>query len=195
MTDHNAEQYAAEMTNGPFLSIDDAPTVDGPISSGQHRLLTDRDGRDFILRALDGREADYNVDAIVDVCRRAADGWDFEQIDGKTFWGIVAANETAELRAAWERDREDPAVHAAERLAGRTIIRYVYQTWSDLNQQWTDSGAWPMAATREEADDLVSDGWPTTEKFPRARLVKRTVTVSEVVEIAEGPVWPDNASE
>jgi hypothetical protein len=57
--------------------------------------LTSRDGRDFIIRALDGREADYDVDAIVDACHAAADGWDFETIPDGEFWDIVADHDTS----------------------------------------------------------------------------------------------------
>lgn len=58
-------------------------------------MLTDRDGRDFVIRALDGCEQLYNVDAIVQGCHEAAGGWDFERIGNEEFWRIVAQFDNA----------------------------------------------------------------------------------------------------
>lgn len=200
MTDHDAERYAADMAAGPFLDPTDGPTSDGPIPSGQHRLhrlLTDRDGRDFILRALGTDAGDHDVDAIVEACREAANGWEFEQLDGVEFWQIVQNHANDELKAVRadkrKREIEHPVIAAAQHVAGRTSTRYVFQIWSGLNDEWFDSAGYTPVETREEVDEFLAHGWPTTEKFPRARLVKRTVVVSEV-EIAEGPRWPDGAA-
>lgn len=67
---------------------------------------------------------------------------------------------------------------AGELFAAGTghISKYVVQIWSTLNDQWMDSAYRPVD-TEAEALGLAADA--PSEQFPRARVVLRTVSVSQ----------------
>jgi hypothetical protein len=54
-------------------------------------VLTDRDGYQFIVRALDGRELEYDLPRILDRLHTLSGGWDFNTIPDNVFWAVVAA--------------------------------------------------------------------------------------------------------
>jgi hypothetical protein len=59
-------------------------------------IITDHDVRNYVLRALDGREADFDIDGIVAaIMAKYAPFGEADTLDGAVdtdeFWGIVAA--------------------------------------------------------------------------------------------------------
>ncbi len=53
------------------------------------KTITADDMREFVIRALDGREADYNVPEIVDHLQCVAGTVDLNLVESDTFWRIV----------------------------------------------------------------------------------------------------------
>ncbi len=58
-------------------------------------MKTDRDGREYVLRAIapEGGPESHDVDAIVAELRELADGWDFDKVSPEQFWTIVAVHD------------------------------------------------------------------------------------------------------
>lgn len=77
----------------------------------------------------------------------------------------------------------DQLIRAAEPLVhGRAtgtfgVTRFVVQMWSVLNEQWMDSAV-GLATTEAEAWELFDLHTPSA-RWPRHRVVRRTVTIRE----------------
>lgn len=58
-------------------------------------MITSTDMRDFVIRSLDGREDEYDVDAIVDdlQAKYGTVDLDGDAVDHDTYWQIVARHD------------------------------------------------------------------------------------------------------
>jgi hypothetical protein len=58
---------------------------------------------------------DFDVPAIVNTLHRLVEDWDFDIIDRRTFWGVVASNILA--------PRTDTATHTSSPLASLALVK------------------------------------------------------------------------